>query len=503
MGSLNNIAKSAIISYISIFTNILVSFFYTPWMIHKIGVSDYGLYNLVLTFISYFIMDFGLNSSVTRFIAKYRAEDDRDKIQKLLGITFKVFIVIDVIIFLILLISYFYIGNIFKGLTISEVAKVKKLFLIAGGFSVLTFALKPIDGALNAYEIFIPNKIVDLIQRLSVVILVVICLLFDGNVYDLLLVNCIAALICSITKYFIFKAHTRIVINWRYRSKQDTQEIFSFSGWIFLQSLAMRFRLSFIPSVLGIVSNSIQIAVFSLGMSLESLIWTLSAALNGLFLPMVSRLSHQGDRPSIQALMIKVGRIQLFIVFLIYSSFVALGQPFLSLWVGDDFQGAYYVVLALTFSYLISNTTQIASDLVLAENKVRYTTIVTFITSFFGLIGSFFVAKYFGAVGSALCSGVALVINQFFYFPLYASKLKIDVVLFFKECHFKILPLLTLLGGVFYIISSSIAINNWLSLICLGMCYVVSFIAVSYFVLFNNEEKRLIHSVVLNLITKI
>ena len=88
----SQIAKGAIISYISIFLNIIISLVYTPWMINKIGVSDYGLYSLVTAFLSYFLLDFGLSGTITRFIAKYRAEGNEVKVSNMLGITAKVYL---------------------------------------------------------------------------------------------------------------------------------------------------------------------------------------------------------------------------------------------------------------------------------------------------------------------------------------------------------------------------------------------------------------------------
>ena len=119
----SKIAKGAIISYISIFLNIVISLVYTPWMIRQIGVSDYGLYSLVGTFLSYFMLDFGLAGTITRFLAKYRAEGSEVKVSKMLGLTAKVYFTIDAIIFLILIVLYFFLTNIFGGgLTSEEIA---------------------------------------------------------------------------------------------------------------------------------------------------------------------------------------------------------------------------------------------------------------------------------------------------------------------------------------------------------------------------------------------
>ena len=73
----SQIKKGAIISYFSIIFNIIVGLIYTPWMIKLIGKSDYGLYVLANSFLAYFLVDFGLSQSITRFISKYIAEKKR------------------------------------------------------------------------------------------------------------------------------------------------------------------------------------------------------------------------------------------------------------------------------------------------------------------------------------------------------------------------------------------------------------------------------------------
>lgn len=87
----SNIGKGAIISYVAIFLNIAISFLYTPWMLRQVGASDYGLYSLIISFISYFIIDFGLTSAIARFVAKYRAEGNNKKVENILGLTLNIF----------------------------------------------------------------------------------------------------------------------------------------------------------------------------------------------------------------------------------------------------------------------------------------------------------------------------------------------------------------------------------------------------------------------------
>ena len=490
----SNIAKGAIISYVSVFLNIAISFVYTPWMIRKIGVSDYGLYSLITSFVSYFLLDFGLDSAITRFIAKYRAEGDEKKVENMIGLTTRVYLLIDAVIFLALLVLFFFISGIFKGLTPEEIEKMKVLYCIAGGFSLLNFVLKPMSGAMMAFELFVENKLLDMVTRVGTVLLIVVALMMSANVYWLVLVNGATAFTVSLAKYFVLTHKTKLKINWSFFDKAELKLLFSFSVWVFLVSLAQRFRLSLVNTILGIFANSTEIAIFAMGMVIEGLVWNLSSALNGLFLPKVSRMKQNNDKQAIMDLMIRVGRIQLFIIGLIFSGFCAFGRQFIDIWVGPEFHNVYYVVIFLTFTNIISLTQHIASDVVYAEGKVSYTGKATFITSLFGLGGACVLAPMMGAVGCAACSGIAMLIYLIWANIFYKRNLKLEMGYFFCKCHLRILPLISSLAAVSFIIFDFFMIQNWLKLLISVGCYSLAYCLMS-FLLMNREERQLIKSI--------
>lgn len=92
------IKYGAVISYVSLFINIIIGLVYTPWMINSIGKSNYGLYTLAMSLIGLFVFDFGLSNAVTRFVSKYIAEGQHDRVNKLLGLVYKLYMIIDVVI---------------------------------------------------------------------------------------------------------------------------------------------------------------------------------------------------------------------------------------------------------------------------------------------------------------------------------------------------------------------------------------------------------------------
>lgn len=487
----SSIKKGAIISYIAIFLNIAISFLYTPWMIRKIGVSDYGLYSLVLSFISYFILDFGLNQAIQRFIAKYRAENNEDKVAKMVGITTRVYLIIDMAIFTVLTVMYFFLEGIFTGLTPDELERLKGLYIIAAIFSVLSFMFKPMAGAMMAYEFFVEEKTLEMVNRVGAVVLVCIALALGADVYSLVFINGAVSLLTSICTFYIFKRKSNLDIQWSYFDKRELNNIFSFSMWTFGSGLAQRLRFSLIPSILGVLSNSTEIAIFSLGVSLEGMVFTLSSGLNGLFLPRISRMSQAQSRSEILQLMVRIGRLQLYLIGLIFSGFLIFGPAFLKLWVGDEFSKAYLVLIFLIVSNIVSLTQSIANDLVYVENEVKNTAIRIFVTSLLGFAIACVLAPRYGAIGCSIGTCIGLCIYQVWINVFYQNKLGIDIGKFFTQCHMKILPLLVLLTIVSFYILAFFTLDSWLKLLVAASVYVVIFLIVSYLFLFNKDEKQL------------
>ena len=80
------IKLGAILSYVIIFANMLIGILYTPILTAKLGQSEYGLYSLVTSIISYLtILDFGFGNAIIIYTARYRVNNEKEKQEKLRG----------------------------------------------------------------------------------------------------------------------------------------------------------------------------------------------------------------------------------------------------------------------------------------------------------------------------------------------------------------------------------------------------------------------------------
>ena len=92
---INQVKAGAIISYLQMALGVIVGLLYTPFMIRYLGKSEYGLYNTVSSVISMLaIMSLGFNAGYVRYYARYKKEENYDKIYKLNGLFLIIFTVI-------------------------------------------------------------------------------------------------------------------------------------------------------------------------------------------------------------------------------------------------------------------------------------------------------------------------------------------------------------------------------------------------------------------------
>ncbi len=501
----NNIEKNsnkqiklgALMSYIAIAINIISGLIYTPWMVQIIGKSDYGLYSLASSFIAIFMMDFGISSAVSRFVSKFLAEGNKKAVNNFLGIVYKLYIVIDIAILVVLTVLFFFLGKIYIELTALEVEKFKILYIIVGLSNLISFPFVTLNGLMTSYEKFFQLKLCNIIHKLFIVICTIAALLCGMGVYALVTINALANVLIIFVKLYILKSKSGVSVNFKYKDNALMKEIFVFSGWATVLSIAQRLVYNITPSILGIVSGSIAITLFSLASTLEGFVFTISDAINGLFLPKVSRIvTGENKQGSIMQLMIKVGRINMMIISLVIIGFVCAGKEFITLWMGEDYITVYYITILLIIPTLISAPQQIANTQLIAENKIKFNAVISLISNLINVAISFVICRYIGALGAGISICIAMLLRIVSMNIVYKKIINIDILRFFKECTLKLFPALLLYFVCGIAIFSFIAPTGWSYFILKTSLLGIVYFVIIYFLGMNKYEKDLIFSTV-------
>ena len=489
MDNSKQIKFGALLSYIAIAFNIVSGLLYTPWMVEAIGKSQYGLFTLANSVIILFLMDFGLSSATGRYLAKYNAAGDKEGAERFLGAVYKLYLILDVAILCVLTVVFFLIDGIYVNLTPEELSQFKVVYVISALFSVINFPFVTFNGILTAYEKFVPLKLADLLYRVFNIVFTVVALLLGYGLYALVTVHAVVGLLNVACKYIVVRRTVPIKANFRLSEQGIYKDIFGFSLWITVSSLAQRLIFNITPSILGIVANSAEIAVFGVVTTIEGYAYTITTAISGLFMSRIAKIMA-GDRAkeALNRLFISVGRFQMVINGLIVAGFTVVGRHFIQLWMGEGYAQAYNGILMILIPGLFYNPLQIANTAMEVEKKVKSVALVSVVTGIINVILSFPLSKMFGVTGACISICVAYFVRDVLLHIIYHRELPLDIRAFMKVCYGRSAApiLLTLLCGA--VMNHFVPDAGWLMLVLKGLVVVVIYLLTT--ALFSLEKRE-------------
>lgn len=502
MASSKQLKLGLLISYLAIGINIATGLLYTPWMIHTIGKENFGLYTLSLSVITLFVFDFGLSAAVVRFITKYLAEGKQEKANQCYGLVYRLYIILDVILLIILLIVYFFIPQIYRELTPDEIEKFKVVYCMTSLYSVFSFPFIPVNGVLMAYEKIIQLKLCDVTHKLLIVGAMSICLLNGFGLYSLVAVNAISGIITIFLKLFCIKKYTHQRINWRYFNRSEFKEILGYSGWITVISLSQRCIFSIAPSILGALSGSASIAILGVATTIEGYTYTIANAMNGIFLPHVSRILFRGDG-DILPFMVRIARIQILVIGLIVLGVICFGLNFILLWVGEGFTESYICAILIVFPSLFQLPQEIGLQSIYAKNRVKSLARVFIYMAICSVLFSLLFAKSLGATGIGIAVCIAYFLRTIGMDVILKRDLNIDIYTFIKDSFGVFVIPLLICFIIGFVIEQYLPLFGWFGLIVKVVLFCVFYGLFNYALALNKSEKQLILSPMKKLINKV
>jgi len=484
----------ALISYFTIAFNIVAGLIYTPWMISKIGNSNYGLYTLTTSLITMLMVDFGMSAAVSRFVSKYRAEGDQQAIDRFLGVVYKLYIAIAAGVFLILLVLYFFLNGIYDNLTAEELATFKSLYVVVGLYSVISFPFINLNGILTAHERFVELKLADLFHKVFIIVAMVICLLIGQGVFALVLVNAASGLLTIAVKLYFIKRKTKVKVQFGYRDRNMLKEIFTFSAWTTISSLAQRLIFNITPSIIAAVSitGTLGVAVFGVATTIEGYVYTFATAINGMFMPRIAKIVHDGKKQEqLVPLLHRIGRLQCMLIGVLVVGFAAFGESFVAdIWKKPDLVQSYGCAVLLIVPSFFYLPLQIAKTTLIVENKVKLQAKVYLLMCLLNVGLSAVLSRYYGAIGAAIAIFAAYMIRNVLMIVIYHRVLRLNMLHFFKEVYLKLTPQLLITLAIGLLCSRFNPISNvYLRFVSNGCILVGAYFIMMWFCGFNAYEK--------------
>ena len=490
--------SGAVLSYVSIIVSTLVQLVYTPFLIRMLGQSEYGLYSLVYSIIGYLtVLDLGFGNAIVVYTAKYRAQKKYNEEKKLHGMFFVIFCIIGVIAGILGLVLYFNVENIFAStMTIKELSKAKIMMLILSLNLLITFVFNIYSSIITAYEKFTYQKLMAILNTLLKPLFMIPLLFLGYKSITMCIVLTLINLIIMFSNYVYCKRKLNVNIKFLGFDKKVFKEIFGYSFFIFLGVIVDKVNWSVDQFVLGAVSGTIAVSLYSVASQINSLFINLSTAISGVMLPKMSKMiAKNASSEELTNEFIKVGRIQYFIVFLMASGLTLFGKEFFIAWAGKDYITSYYIAIILIIPLCFPLIQNLGVSIMQAKNMHKFRSLLLFFIAIANVFISIPLAKLYGGIGSAIGTSISLIIGNIIILNIYYQKrVGINVIRFWKEIikmtiRF-IIPIVVIL-----FIMNFVTLHGFVHLLVFGSIYSLLYCIVCYLLVMNDYEKNIVNNV--------
>lgn len=504
--AVNQIKAGALLSYLSLGLVTFIGLIYTPFMLRMLGQSEYGLYSLVGSVVSYLtILDLGFGSAVIRYTAQIRVQGKKDEQYSLFGMIMLLYIGIGVIAFLAGLGLYFNMENLFgRSMTTSELDRAKIMMLILISNIAITFPLSIFSSILQAYERFVFQKSVNITRTLINPLIMTLLLLLGYKAIALVVL--ITILNIGSLLFFAWYCFNKLKIKIVFKQMNFSllKEIVGFSAFIFLNIIVGQIYWNSGPFILGSVQGTAAVAIFAIAIQLCTYYNNFSFAITGVFLPKLTLMIANNATPKeVSDLFIKIGRIQFIIIAFILSGFILFGQSFINLWAGADYSTSYPIALILMIPSLIALSQNIGTIILQARNQLKFYSILQFSVAICSILISIPLSRFFSGIGCAVGTSVALILGNIIILNIYYYKeVKIDIPLYWVEILKMSLPIISVML-VMVAINFVSPKRNFLFLSLNILIYTAIYITIIWWKVMNSYERQLFGGPLNRLLNKI
>lgn len=469
---------------------LIAGLFLTPWLLDALGTSQYALYMVSGSVISFFAIDIVLSAVIERLISSFRNKGDEAGEISAVSAFSRITFIIGIIAAAIFVALYFCAGLIYRGLLPSEIDSLKIVFLILAVYSFFAFSGMGLSGIISTHEGYMIAKLMDLLGVILYFVTTYIAVESERGLYLVVGAMALCPLVVILAKFLYAKTKLKIGGHpFKRLEKGIFSQVWKSLSWIFALLICSRLSFAIMPSILGIMSDSTNIAFYSIVSVVETGIYLFSALMIGIYLPKANGL--QGEE--LENLAIRSGRIQLVVIGWVIAYLLSVGQDLVLALAHSqsEFAICYYGLILVTV-YQLVNIPQIVLKCAMLSNEktTKHLAYCASVNVIFSIAISVALSCFiWGVIGIfvGLCAGS--VIEQLMLNYFYHKDLGVSLKRFFASVYLRFLPAFIASLGVGFLIHFVLSIS-YMSKALAGMLATLLVYLVIQYIFIPKEDKK-------------
>jgi O-antigen/teichoic acid export membrane protein len=366
-----------------------------------------------------------------------------------------------------------------------------RVIVILGVNAALAFPVKAYAGVLEAALRFDIQSRLDSFALVFRTGLLVWAILGGGGLLSIAWVTFLASVPVMALQIWLARREARLAridgssIEWK-RAK----ELFSYSIYTSISMLGDTLRFSLDAVVVSAFVGLAAVTHYKIAGVFSRYFIGAVCALLGPFQPILSRLHGASDESGLQKAFFFATKISIWMSVLICFSLIGWGKPFIARWMGTGYEDAYLPLVVLTLAVFLDVCQSPSITLLNSTFRHRFYTYVNITEGIINLVFSLILARPLGILGVALGTLIGAFVVRLTLQPWWTCKA--SGIPFGRYMGF--------LGGNLVrcggLMAAAIAVTAWGLkpnygfLVSSSLCAAVFYAVGSWFLVFNQTERR-------------
>jgi O-antigen/teichoic acid export membrane protein len=423
-GMVRKLARNAVSNYARQFIQIITFVLLTPFIISKVGTTEFGLWSLIQATIGLLgLLDLGFANAVVKYIAEARGKEDAQRIGNLTATFFWLYCGLAIVVTLITICFVPFLEPIF-GVPKEQLATAQIVFLLIGLRSAQSMPLGLFVGILTGFQQQISSNFSRTFGTVSYALLAWWGLEVSPSLEMLAVVSLLTGVVANLIAFVsCMKLTTGVRLSWKYFKPGMLREITSFSLYFFLIQISLLLATRVDTIVVNAFLPLSAVALYTVAIRVAEKAGVLSRQLGNTMTPMFAELHGAGNQERIHLLLEKGSMFSLALSLPIFLGLLLFSEPLLILWMGEEFRAAVLPCQLLSFASLTSLIHSNAENVLSMTGHQRFLAFCSIGTQVANLILTLILIQFIGMPGVALATVVATLTVQLFFIQRKISKL--------------------------------------------------------------------------------
>ena len=488
-------ARNMLANWSGYIANLLVAFFLSPFIVHSLGNSAYGVWSLLISLTGYLgLIEMGVMNGTGRYINYYLGRKEPQKVSYIVNTSLAFYCAVSVLLILAALAFSASLSQLFPKIPpkLAQQAQIALPIIAANiffGFITATFR-----------QMLVANERFDLQNLADIVVLglrtigVVAVLSAGYGFVSLAAIHVVTNLAGCVILFFVARWRgPQVNFGLRYVTSGTFKQLFNFGIFAFVGDLGEQVIYYTDSVVIGVLLGAAPIAFYNIGFILidhgRKLIWQVSRV----FFPDILQSGGRDKFDELRWLLKKSTRISMVLAVPLLVGFLTLGKEFITLWMGPEYRESAIILSILSISQFGATASRGCASVLIALGRVKTRAVISTMEACANLVLSIVLVTVFdlGIKGVAIGTTVPMLFFRGIVLPAYTCRLlNLGIIEFANTTFCRWLMAAVLFGIPCLVVANLPIAHSWPAFSVKVLVLSALYVPIGFFVSIDPDDRK-------------